>query len=289
MTPAQGAPQCRVRPVTRADVDFIAKFLEDNMGRGIPASEYRRIFDYPWKKDDSQLGFVLIDGERIVGFLGALYAEREINGRKELFCNPSNWCVLKEYRHSSLALFLKITSCGDCTVTELSPIESVETLCRQLKYQTLDTFKLFSVPMGHAWTLFRFPRPKVITDLRAIAGLLPPLERKIFDDHQGTKCGYLLLREGAESCFVVWSRRVRKGLPFSEILYRSNAQLLRKHFETVKLAIMRHDLTFLVAIDERLIGERLPGMLPYRRVSMFKSKRLTPADIDNLYSELTVL
>jgi hypothetical protein len=259
------------------------------MGRGISAAQYRKIFEYPWGQNKPGLGFVLVDGERIVGFLGGVYADREINGRVERFCNPTNWCVLKEYRHASLALFKSLLKCDDCTVTELSPIDAVENLCRQLKFQTLDTYKLFSFPFAHAWTLLRFPRPRLITAKAELTEALSPAQKKIFGDHQGTKCGFLLMREASGDCFIVWSRRVRKGVPFSEILYTSNREALRRYFETAKLKIMTMDKTFLVAIDERLIGERLPGMLPYRRVSLFKSSRLTREQIDNLYSELTVL
>jgi acetoacetyl-CoA synthetase len=275
--------------VTEADVDTICTFLEENMGRGISAAQYRSIFEYPWGKTKPDLGFVLVAGERIVGFLGAFYADREINGRIERFCNPTNWFVLKEYRHASLSLLLRLLKCGDCTITELTPIASVEKLYRQLKFQTLDTYKLFSFPLAHAWTLLRLPRPTLITRSSALVKVLSPIERQIFEDHQGTACGYLLVQEAGSTCFIVWSRRVRKRLPFSEILYASDREILRRHFEAIKLTIMMNDRTFLVALDERLIGTRLPAMVPYRRVSLFKSARLTRNDIDNLYSELAVL
>jgi acetoacetyl-CoA synthetase len=282
------APKCRVRPAVPEDVDTICMFLAQNMGRGISAADYRSIFEYPWGGNKPGLGFVLVDGERIVGFLGGFYAEREINGQTEKFCNPTNWCVLKEYRHASLSLLMRLLNCGDTTITELTPIPSVEKLYRQMKFQTLDTYKLFSLPLLHGWTLFRSPRPEVITG-DALERALSPSEHRIVNDHRGTKCGYLLLREGARSSFIVWSRRVRKGVAFSEILHASDRELLRRHFEVVKLKIMAKDRTLLVAIDERLIGERLPAMLPYRRVSLFRSSRLTREQIDNLYCELTVL
>jgi hypothetical protein len=281
--------KCQVRPATPEDVGAICAFLEHNMGRGITAAQYRCIFDYPWGQNKPGLGFVLTADGVVVGFLGAFYAEREINGRTERFCNPTNWCVLKEYRHASLSLLLRLLNCGDYTITELTPIPSVEKLYRQLKFETLDTYKLFSGPLIHSWTLLRWPRPRFITTHADISAALPPSERKLFEDHQGTNCGYLVVQTSAGRCFVVWSRRVRKGIPFSEILYTTTRDTLRLHFEAIKLKIMAMDRTVLLAVDERLIGARLPGMLAYRRVSLFKSARLKREQIDNLYSELAVL
>ena len=278
-----------IHPATLDDVDRVCAFLEQNMNRGIPAAQFRWLFEYPWCKNRPNSGYILEHAGHLVGYLGAFYAERTINGRTEKFCNPTNWCVLKEYRHASLSLLVRLLSLPDLNVNELTPIPEVEKLFRQLKFQVLDTYKLFSLPFVQALGLFRLPRPELIADQSELARVLPPLERRIFEDHQGTPCGYLLVRDGVRCCFVVWSRRVRRGIPFSEILYVGDREVLRRHFEAVKLKIMWMDRTLLVAIDERLIGRRLFGMLPYRRISLFRSKRLQREQIDNLYSELVFL
>ncbi len=56
----------------------------------------------------------------------------------------------------------------------------------------------------------------------------------------------------------------------------------------MKLSLMLKDRTVLLAIDERLLGTRLPLMLPYRRESYFRSRSVDPQAIDNLYSEMAL-
>jgi len=44
-----------------------------------------------------------------------------------------------------------------------------------------------------------------------------------------------------------------------------------------------------MAVDERLLGRRMPLLYPYRRVTLFRASRAGRMDIDNLYSELALL
>ena len=278
-----------IRQVRAAEVSAACAFLSENMRRGIRAEGYRVLFEYPWRGSANGLGYAIYADGEIVGFIGAFHAERRIGERIERFLNVSNWCVLEKYRHASVALLSSMLDCGDVTVTNFSPIPIVERLFRRMRYKTLDTYKLFSPPLIHAWTLLSGYRGLIIVEREKIRAVLGSVETQIFDDHQRTRCGHLVILNSEEKCYVVWNRRLKRGVAFSEILYASDATVLRRHFEAVKLQIMRQDRTFLVAIDERLIGKRLPGMSPYRRVSLFKSARLSSEQIDNLYSEVALL
>jgi hypothetical protein len=91
-----------------------------------------------------------------------------------------------------------------------------------------------------------------------------------------------------EYSYVIFKRR-KKKIAFSEILYVQNPALLVRHFERAKLHIFGKDRTCLLAVDERLIGERPPLVWPYKRVSMFRSHTVRAENIDNLYSELALL
>src|SRR5262245_51050860 len=42
----------------------------------ISREQWRFLFDYPWPSDEPGRGFILYDGERVVGFMGAIYFER---------------------------------------------------------------------------------------------------------------------------------------------------------------------------------------------------------------------
>lgn len=278
-----------VGPVQSHDIDEVCAFLERNMHRGMAGEEYKRLFSYDWLREKPNRGFAMKDGSRIVGFLGAVYAERAIDGREERLCNLTNWCVLPEYRYASLSLLFAILKDSAQTVINLSPTEEVQKMLTALRFQVLDTFKLFTGPFAHVTTLFAAPRPAVISDPSKFYERLSADDRLLYKDHEATACGHLMLALPDEYSYVIFKRRKKSGISFSEVLYVRNPTLLLRHFERAKLHIFRKNKTCLLAVDERLLGERPALVWPYKRVSMFRSRTLRADKIDNLYSELALL
>lgn len=276
-----------LRPVRATDVEAVCAFLGENMHRGMTKEQYRPIFQYPWDVERPVMGYLLEDEGRIVGFLGAIYSERPIGGRIERFCNLTNWCVLPEFRNESLKLMFAYLSQRKQTILSLSPSAESQKILRAMKYQLLDTFKLFSVPLAHAWTMFG--RGRLLWERNEIEAILDERQTKILEDHARTGCRFLAIQDGYRSCFIVSKKRKKQGLWFTEILYVSDAELLRRYFERVKLHLLLKDRTLLLAVDERLLEGRLPLMLPYRRATYYQSPSLKPREIDNLYSEIAVL
>jgi hypothetical protein len=247
---------------------------------------YRVLFEYPWMPHPPSRGFFLEDGGSVVGYLGAVYSDRVIGGHFRRFCNLTAWCVLPPYRSQSLDLLFAVTRDPDQTIVNLTPNPNVQRILQALRYQVLDSFKLFTVPGAHWWTLLHRGRLQVFTDLDNVLSRLDEAGRRILRDHDSSGCRHTLIRGREGDCHVISNRRVKKGIPFSEILYVGNPGMLRRHFERVKLNILRLDKTLLLAIDERLIGNRLPFTYPFPRISMFRSRDVKRTDIDNLYSEL---
>jgi len=83
-------------PITDADIAAVAGFLHVNYKNRIPWARSR--LAGPWKVDAPNHGFVLRDGQRIVGAFLAFYSERLIAGRAERFCDLGTWYVLPEFR-----------------------------------------------------------------------------------------------------------------------------------------------------------------------------------------------
>lgn len=276
-----------VRPARPSEVSEICTFLVTHMDPSVSRERFYNLFTYPWMADKPNLGFVLEDEGRLVGFLSTIYADREIGGAPVRFCNLSSWFVLPEYRNHSLALLAAAHRQADLVFTNLTSRPAVRKISLALRYQLLDTYKLFAFPFAQFWTLGRMPR--VLFQRDAIEPLLPPAQQKLLRDHAATPCGHLLIRRRGQSCYIIWIRRVKKGIPFCELLYVSAPELLRDCFEPVKLALCLRSRAPAVAIDERLLGARLPLLYAFERISLFKSNRVGPADIDNLYSELALL
>lgn len=56
----------------------------------------------------SPFGYVLKDGNKIVGFLGTMFSERIINKKKYTYCNLHTWIVNESHRLSSYQLLLPV-------------------------------------------------------------------------------------------------------------------------------------------------------------------------------------
>lgn len=283
-----GTLTIRVRPVRDEDIEFLCRFLNEYMDPSVSAQRFHRLFTYSWMTEKPDRGLVLTDGDRIVGFLGTVYADRKLQGRRVRFCNLSCWYVLPEYRNHSIRLLTAAHNQKNVTFTNLTSRPAVEKVSLALRYEIVNVYKLFTVPFAQAWSLLR-ERPKMLLDRGQIAQTLTGPLLKIFEDHAPTDCGHLIVESSGRSCYVVWNRRVKHSVPFSEILYVSDPEVLKCHFERVKLRILRQDRTFLLAIDQCLLGKPLPLMYPYRRVTLFRSSEISKEAIDSLYSELVLL
>jgi len=103
-----------VRPITPADTAEICDLLEHGfVGSGIAADDWRPLYTTNWGADNPTRGFVLTDGGRIVGYLGTIYVQREINGKTGIVCNFSGFYVAPAYRGRGLGATLVAAAVRD--------------------------------------------------------------------------------------------------------------------------------------------------------------------------------
>src|SRR5215468_5831498 len=70
----------------------------------VKEENWRQLFvDHSGLQND-RFGWVLVDGDEVVGFIGTIFSDRTIRGQTVRLCNLSNWIVKQEYRMHSLAL-----------------------------------------------------------------------------------------------------------------------------------------------------------------------------------------
>jgi acetoacetyl-CoA synthetase len=280
----------QLRPARAADADAVCRLLAAEMGRGLTAAQYKRLFEYPWLEDKPDFGHLLEENGEVVGFLGAIYADRAADGQTRRTCNLSSWCVKESHRNHSIKLIMAVLKDRSLLYTNFSPTPPVEKVLRGLGFRLLSTNKLF-FPLGFQfWTLPRSWGAKFLLGAGQILPELDPAQAKLCRDHAQTGCGHLGLFAGGRFCYVIWKRRIKRSLVFSELLYVSDPDLLLRHLEAVKLRICWHDGSPAMAVDDRLLPFRPAGAVPYRRVTMFRQAGQEPAPvIDNLYSELVLL
>ncbi|MBV8399979.1 MAG: hypothetical protein JOZ17_14760 [Acetobacteraceae bacterium] len=286
-------PVPRIRPAVPEDVDALCRFLYEGFKAGrVSLSGWRRLFDYEWLEQKPHLGFVLVCREQIVGFLGTVYAHRRIRGETHVICNLSSWYVRPEYRSWGTALLAAAIRDETITYTALTPMEVTQQALAAFHFKPLFSRSMMLLPLLQAETLRR-PRPLISFDPEVVRRSLNAQQQQIFDDHAATDCLQLVVRDGPEYAYIVLKRRrldlrLRLKLLYSDILYCSSPALLARYIEPVKLAILRKQRTLALLAEERLFVAP-PRCIWEPTRTMFRSPDLDAADLDRLYSELTLL
>lgn len=279
----------QLAPIRAADLTDVGAFLHDHLNARLSAVEWSASIRPTWPVSSPNHGFVLRDGDRVVGVQLAFYSERLIDDEVEDFCNLGAWCVLEDYRSHGVRLLRAVLSQRGYTFTDLSPSGNVVPLNQRLGFESLDTTTALTVhrPIG------RRRGVRIVTDHTVIERMLAPAERRIFQDHRDAAAAlHLVVARGQEHCYVVVRRDRRKNLPvFASLLHISNPGLLRGHLPALgRHLLLHHGLAFSL-VEVRLLG-RAPAAsyrLPSPRPKMFRSARIPAAAIDNLYSELALV
>jgi acetoacetyl-CoA synthetase len=276
-----------VRGATAADVPAITRFLHGFWPQ-IPPATWRSLFEYDWINDKPDLGFVLTDSQgEIAGFLATIYADRDTPHGRVRFCNVSSWAVLPEQRACALLLVREVLNRRECAITNLSPSPEAQAFFLRTGFQPLDDAKLVWLPFANLRSLRGAARTRVEDDPARMRELLDERGRRILADHP--RCRHVVVERGGAVAHVVSIVRRKRGLRVSEILYCSDSALLARTFERVKLHMLRRDRAAALVADARILGENAPRGLRVKRKACFRSSQVSPADVDNLYSEYALL
>jgi hypothetical protein len=251
----------------------------------------RRLFTSYWDKEEDNPGYVLVDRDRVVGFLGSIFSARFINNNVEKFCNLTTWAVKKEYRGESISLVDPFLKLKGYTLTVFTPAKVTCLVLEKLGFKEIDTALRIIPPLPVAGA--SGGRCSLELDKDRIRGYLDARDMKIYNDHIKFDCVYLLLKppEG-ENCFAVIKKTRKKKLPFAHVHYISNPYIFSKYINTVSLKACLAMKVVGLIIDERYLKGRgirysIRRGIPDRKI--FKSESLKGEDVDTLYSELFVL
>ena len=272
------------------DVAPVADFLHRNMNAELSPAAWRRIMDYPWAADKPDHGVVATDGGRVIGFMGKIFARREINGGEQWLCNMSSVYVDPAYRGQGIATAIHRAVIADPTVTyyvfNLSPNVRQVTTKQELGFRVLDDRRYVWRASGAAHR-----GVEVISGADAVAPLLAAAERRLVEDHAAFPVTPHLLVAGGDHCLVVThSRQGKQGGIYHEAMHVSNAPLFAARAQAFADRLLAGSDAMLM-VDSRFLrghataGEPRPLSFP----RFFKSTRLEAADIDYLYSEIPLL
>jgi hypothetical protein len=279
-----------LEPIRDEDLPAFCRFLTENLSRARSAEAWADAFKQNWCSTKPNNGYLLRHEGRIVGGIGAIYADRPIHGRSERFCNITSWCVLDAYRAQSMRLAMALAAQPGFHFTDLTPTEVVSKTLQFLKFKPMN--ERHAVWPNLPWLFTRMGSTRVVTDADEIGHVLAPQDAKAYRDHCHLPwLMHLAVGRPGAWCYVVWKRTRLKGLPGAIILALSNPELvLRYRLALGSHLLVHHGLSY-TRVESRLLP-RLPTLsieLSGYRNKVFKSDTLTVADMSNLYSELVAL
>jgi len=280
-----------VRRIERSMFQEVYPLLLDLNNPYLTETDWKRIFDYRWDREEDYCGYGLFDGREIVGFLGLIFSKRWIDNQMESFCNLTSWIVKEKYRDQSLALILPALKLKDHTLTDLSASDKVLRIMKRLGFRELESELKVLLP----YPLARGPSDVRLTqEQNEIESVLKGNDLKLFRDHENlTSCSHLLLYGPNGYCYLIYStvKNVTK-YSYNYIHYLSNPIRFREYHGVIRSKIISITKIPFIVVDSRLVRNvHLPfsytlSLTPPR---LYRSAHLEPEQIDNLYSELVLL
>jgi len=279
-----------LEPIRDEDLPEFCRFLRENLSRERSVEEWAKAFAQDWCPSKPNNGFLIRHQGRIVGGIGAIYAERSVRGRLERFCNITSWCVLDAFRAQSVRLAMAVAAQPGFHFTDLTPTEVVSKTLQFLKFKPMN--ERHAIWPNLPWPLARLGGIRVLSDPAQIGLLLGPDDAKAYRDHRHLPwLRHLAVGVTDAWCYVVWKRTRLKGITGAVIIALSDAELFLRYRMALGSYLLVHHGLLYTRVESRLLP-RLPALsielLGYRS-KVFRSDTLTAADMSNLYSELVAL
>jgi hypothetical protein len=277
-----------IEPIRSDTLHEFCTFLHEHLNPRITVEHWMAAFRQQWGVTEPNHGFAMRDADgRLVGGIGAIYAERIIRGRPERFCNISSWCVLTEYRSHSMRLAMALLSQPGYHFTDLSPTAVVADSLKFLKFTLMDrrVTVMPALPIG-AWGV------RVVTDPDAIEAALAPADAKVFRDHRHLPwLRHLAVGRSGAYCHVWFTASRMKHLPCADLLHVSDPELFLRYRAAVGRYFLLRCGILSMRIESRLLPRRprLSAQVDDYSLKLFRSDTLHESDISSLYSEAASL
>lgn len=285
-----------IREARNDDFERVYPLLLEFKNPHLNKEHWRQLFvDHTGLQND-HFGWVLVDGDDVVGFVSTTFGERTFRGETVRLCNMSNWIVKHEYRAHSLALQAKVIADKSVTVTNLSPTPQVLKLQEKLGFTVMDKSERIILPVITAQTFM--DRCEILTEAGALEGVLEGERMRFFRDHQLPYNHHILLQTPVGDCYVILNRTLKtiRGnlrLPFARVHYMDAPDIFVRHLEKLVVRVAVSLKVAAMIVDDRM----LRGVVPWHsfmrpggeRKAAFRSQRLAAEDIDGLYTEAVLL
>jgi acetoacetyl-CoA synthetase len=272
----------KIRAVESEDEAEVFHVLDEGYGRAYPS---KRIFDHLWQPKAIPRGFVLTAGGEIVGFIGLIAAARDLNGKSGLVCNLCSWYVKLPFRGWSNALIAAALQFEGVTYTSLSPRAVARRVLPAMGFTPLARSRMLLLPGTHVMGLLHGSPPSIIFDPAVMQPMLDSQQQRILYDHAGYDCLPMLVVDADETAFMVVGRRIyhpRLLVPYSYLLHCDAPNVMMRHLERIKLAVMRRQGTIGLFVSDQLLS---CGGVKMSHHTLFRSQTFAANELDQLYSD----
>ena len=253
--------------------------------------DWRNVFDYAWPHAEGHCGYAMLDDGVVVGMMGMVFSQRTLGEETHKFCNLHTWWVREDYRGKSLMLLRPLLALEGYTITHFTPCDKVRAISKRLGFEELSTQLRILLPLsrlgGSAWKALpmEYDPDQILPQLNTV-------DAAILRDHRPYNVGHLLVSEGSDQCYCLYTHVVRHRLPYCHIHYVSNPALFAEKERAIRSSLLsRHGARF-VAMDSRLVTDcKFPRSFDFWAPAngLYKSANLQPQQVDNLYSDVVFL
>ena len=268
----------------------VAAFLHTHMNQRFSVEQWQQILTTTWLEQVPNYGFALLDSEqRVVGAICALYSRQWLNGEWRSMCNPHTWCVLPEYRKSSISVVLATIKQAGYHFTMFTPNQSGLEIFAYLRFKPLDK--------GLRW-LPNLPLPtfrrqtEVIGNEQAIQNLLPAHDWQVYQDHKALDGVFsLVVQAGQRGLLLLMKRQKFKRTQSVQFMYVSDYSLMATYWKSIrKHLLLRFGFVF-SRVEERFLpaGFNFNGIRAEGHQRFYLSDQLRPEDIQYIYSEMVAM
>ncbi len=227
-----------------------------------------------------QVGFVLMDGEAMVGCLLTIYSPDAQR------CSFSSWYVAEGYRRFGTILVSAALRDRSVTYLNISSEKDTRPIIEAQGFRRYSDGVVLAAPLLSLAGPFRgkvhWSDPRPVTDV-------PPAERQLTEDHAALGCiRFWCEDQGAIHPFVMARRPFKAGIPVAQVIYCPSGIDWRRLSGAVGRALTRHGL-FLMLIDAAAPIPGLPGRYFEGRMPKYRRGPLTPALGDLSYTEAALI
>lgn len=281
-----------LRPARDADKTAIIDLLHTHMKSSWPRERWERIFDNRWVRPERgppDLGHVVEEGGKILGYCGLINADRRIDGQWHRFGSVGSLYLHKGLRGQGFGRALMVNACAnpDLTVTVIGTGDGSRPLMAPAGCTLLDRDRFIWRRGGDTPTA----DAAIITDPSAIDAMLTADQRQMLADHDGLGVVPVMLDSPAARCLAVfWVQVKGDDVSYWDAVHVSDGAVFAHHGQALAETLLPADGAAVLTADRRYLPDETRGEVEvFGDNYWFKSATLDRSQVDLMYTEILLL